>query len=279
MELRSLKYFQSVYELGSISAAARSCFVSQPSITSAIQHLESTLSVTLFVRHARGVIPTDAANKLYPAAKEMTDNAKSIINLFSQETMPVSLRLGIMRSLGAQRMSYLLKEITERIENVELTLVDPEEPCDARVVLAQSITSSESFIPIWQDKYQLGVPTSWPVAKQASIQLSQLESMPFINRNPCDALDKLKLSIVNQSVNFQPRANIRTIEYSWQLVCAGIGAALLPDWQEIKQADGLTLLPIAGVELVKHIGFAYKENKTNSLLIKTVVDICNEQES
>jgi len=276
MELRSLKYFQSVYELGSISAAARHNFISQPSITTAIQQLEATLNVNLFVRHARGVIPTDAANKLYPVAKEMTDNAKSIVNLFSQGPTPVSLRLGIMRSLGAQRMSYLLKKISEKIDNLELTLVDPQEPCDARVVLAQSVTSSESFIPIWQDSYQLGVPTTWSIASKKSIHLSELEAMPFINRNPCDALDKLKNSLVNTSVTFQPRANIKTIEYAWQLVCAGIGAALLPDWQEIHEAEGLTLIPIADIELTKDIGLAYKSNKINSLLVKTISNICAE---
>ncbi len=85
MELRALKYFQAVYELGSISKAARKCFVSQPSITTAIQQLESTLSISLFVRHARGVLPTPAADKLYPTAKEMLDNEKNILNMFENE--------------------------------------------------------------------------------------------------------------------------------------------------------------------------------------------------
>ena len=116
MELRSLKYFQSVNEQGSIIAAARACFVSQPSITTAIKQLESDLDIILFIRHARGVLPTDAADKLYPKAKEMADNAKSISNLFSASPKPVLLRLGIMRSLGAQRISYLLKKITDMFE-------------------------------------------------------------------------------------------------------------------------------------------------------------------
>jgi DNA-binding transcriptional LysR family regulator len=274
MELRSLKYFQSVYEHGSISAAARSCFVSQPSITTAIKQLESDLDITLFVRHARGVLPTDAADKLYPKAKEMADNAKLISNLFSKSPKPVLLRLGIMRSLGAQRMSYLLKKITEEVDNIELTLVDPEEPCDARVVLSDSVTNNENFIPIWQDSYQLAVPKSWPVAQHSSINITELEGMPFINRAPCDALDKLKAVMAEASVRFQPRANIKTIEYAWQLVCAGIGAALLPDWQEILDADELTLIAVENNNLMKDIGLAFNRNKENSSLIKAIIGIC-----
>ncbi len=54
MELRAIKYFLQVYEQGSVSGAAKRCFVSQPSITTAIQSLETSLNAPLFVRHARG---------------------------------------------------------------------------------------------------------------------------------------------------------------------------------------------------------------------------------
>ena len=72
MDLRTLKYFEAVYEQGSVSSAARYCYVSQPSITTAILQLEQTLSTKLFNRHARGVIPNAAAQKLYPYAKDIS---------------------------------------------------------------------------------------------------------------------------------------------------------------------------------------------------------------
>ena len=138
MKLKSIHYFQSAYEQGSITGAARQCFVSQPSITAAILQLEQQLNVELFVRHPGGVRPTSAADKLYPLAKEMNENKKNILNLFNHSPAPIPLRLGLMRSLGAQRMSELLTELTQQIDNIELTLVDPDEQCDARVVLSQS---------------------------------------------------------------------------------------------------------------------------------------------
>jgi DNA-binding transcriptional LysR family regulator len=274
MELRSLKYFQAVYEQRSVSGAARQCFVSQPSITTAIQQLESTLDTRLFVRHARGVLPTPAADKLYPIAKEMSDKTQSILNLFSGGPTPVPLRLGLMRSLGAQRMSYLLKKLTKRIDNLEITLVDPEEPCDVRVVLSQSKARNENFVAIWQDHYQLALPKDWPLADKDKITLSDLDAMPFINRSPCDVLDKLKLMMSHEAIQFQPRANIRTIEYAWQLVSAGIGAALLPDWQEISESEELILKPIENVNLHTDIGLAFKTNTQNSSLINAVKEVC-----
>ncbi len=276
MELRALKYFISVYENGSISAAARNCFVSQPSITAAIQQLEHTLDITLFVRHARGVLPTAAADKLYPAAINMRIGEQSIKHLFSDGPTPVPFRIGIMRSLGSRRMSYLLKKINEKIENLELTLVDPEEPCDARVVLSQSITSNELFIPLWQDHYKMALPATSLLAKKSILTVQDLDGLPFINRTPCDALEKIKALMAKAAVSFQPRANIRTIEYAWQLVNAEIGAALLPNWQEIEDDNGLILKDIKDVELTKHIGLAYKTSQQHSALIVAVKEICHD---
>ena len=274
MKLKSIHYFQSVYEQGSITGAARQCFVSQPSITTAISQLEQLLNVELFIRHPSGVRPTSAADKLYPLAREMSDNEQAILHLFRDSPTPVPLRLGLMRSLGAQRMSELLTELTQKIDNLELTLVDPDEPCDARVVLSQSRSSSEDFIPIWQDKYQLAIPSHWTLASKPIINIKELNALPFINRTPCDALDRLKQTMAINGIEFQSRANIRTIEYTWPLVCAGIGAALLPEWQEIKHNNALVFRPIAGEKLTKQIGLAYSASRRYEPVIAAVISVC-----
>lgn len=274
MELRSLNYFISVYELGSISGAARHCYVSQPSITTAIQQLESLLNIKLFSRHARGVKPTVAADKLYPIAKEMNNGAQSILSLFTDEPSPVPLKLGLMRSLGAKRMSHLLKLLAEKIEHLELTLVGPQEPCDARIVLASSVNANEAFIPIWQDEYRLAVPVQWSIAHKQNIDIQALNSMSFINRSPCDTQDKLKDAMADAGVHFQSRANIKTIEYARELVCAGIGASLLPNWREIQIDSRLNLLHINKLNLVKDIGLAYKKQVISSPLIKDIIQVC-----
>jgi len=274
MDLRALKYFEAVYEHGSVSGAARHCYVSQPSITTAILQLEQTLSTKLFNRHARGVIPTAAAKKLYPYAKDMSGKSKTILSLFKDGPTPVPVRLGIMRSLGAKRMSLLLTKLNDKIDNLEITLVDPHETCDARVVLTQSVNTSEIFMPIFKDDYELALPKQWVISKKSKISLMDLANLPFINRNPCDALDKLKLQLDMLDIQFQTRANIRTIEYAWQLVSAGVGAALLPKWQEIIDADVITFKPIQDINFFKEIGLAYKEDNKNHPLVTALMGIC-----
>lgn len=274
MDLRSLKYFEAVFESGSVSAAARICFVSQPSITTSIQQLEKELDCSLFVRHRKGVIPTAEAEKLYPLSKDLTGNAKAILRLFNDMPASIPLRLGLMRSIGAQRISSLLKKLTGEAPNLEITLVDPEEPCDARIIDSESLSSNEDFIPIWTDRYVLAIPNGLPLSLAEKVHLSDFESLPFIHRTTCPALKELKIALDNQGISYQVRANIRTVEYAQSLIGAGVGAALLPDWEEIRNREDIILKPIEGKELSRVVGLAYKKRNADNSLVATCVELC-----
>ena len=114
------------------------------------------------------------------------------------------------------------------------------------------------------------------MASKQTIEIDDLQGLPFINRSPCDALDKLKIAMTNARVSFQTRGHIRTIEYAWQLVNAGIGAALLPNWQEIEQAPELVLRSINTMSLTKDIGLAYQSNGKGSEVVNLVCEVCQQ---
>ncbi|MBE9398940.1 LysR family transcriptional regulator [Pontibacterium sp. N1Y112] len=274
MDLRSLKYFQAVYEKKNLSAAARICYVSQPSISSAIQVLEQTLDTTLFVRHAKGAIPTSDADTLYVMSKEITDREKSIKRYFDNKSVSVPFRLGLMRSLGSQRMSWLLKELDTEIEHLELTLVDPDEPCDARIIDSTDLTRAEDFAPIWTDNYLLAIPKSFDLSANDLIELEDLQKLPFINREPCSALNELRQSLDELDIAYETRANIRTVEYAHSLVSAGVGIALLPDWYEIISQEDIVMKPIRDINVHRTIGLAYKKGKADDMLIQKSINIC-----
>lgn len=65
MDLRSLRYFQVVFELGSHSKAAEALRISQPAISRTIAQLEDELGRPLFTRKAHGVSPTEAGRLLF----------------------------------------------------------------------------------------------------------------------------------------------------------------------------------------------------------------------
>ncbi len=277
MDLRALRYFEAVYEERSISAAARCCYVAQPSVSAAIQQLEDTLGVQLFVRNSRGVTATEAGERLYPLSRKLTGEAQAITRLFADKPRPEPFRLGLMRSLGTERMSQLLKELTASLEQLELTLVNPEEPCDARIIDRSELSPEEAFQPLWQDHFCLALPVGHELSLKDQLEISDLVGLPFINRSPCIMLDQLKRALHVTGGDFAVRANIRTIEYALGLVSAGVGAALVPDWGSIRQRDDIVTREFREIELVLDIGLAWPKNQPQSPPLVQLAELCRQR--
>ena len=55
MTLQQLKYVVATAEKGTVSEAAQSLFISQPSLTNAIRELEKEMNVTIFIRTNKGI--------------------------------------------------------------------------------------------------------------------------------------------------------------------------------------------------------------------------------
>lgn len=68
--IRHLRAFLKAVELGTLIAAARAVNLSQPAVTQAIAKLENQLDVRLFDRHSEGMVPTAAAQLIYPRVSQ-----------------------------------------------------------------------------------------------------------------------------------------------------------------------------------------------------------------
>lgn len=71
--------FYVVANVGNISKAAESLYISQPAVTQSIRKLEEQLGGTLFYRVPRGVVLTEEGKKLYNYIKgsiEVMENAE-----------------------------------------------------------------------------------------------------------------------------------------------------------------------------------------------------------
>ncbi|MCI8875562.1 MAG: LysR family transcriptional regulator [Lachnospiraceae bacterium] len=78
MNVRQLSYFMEVYRQGSIAGAARTLFISPQGISKTILSLEEELSVELFIRKGRKLIPTQDAIALTRHAQNLLDEYEAI---------------------------------------------------------------------------------------------------------------------------------------------------------------------------------------------------------
>lgn len=94
--LKQLRYFVTAGELSSVTGAARELFVSQPSISSAIIHLEDVTGLQLFVRHhAQGLSLTPSGRQFIVKAKQLLGEAESLAHYADTlgESIAGSLRI------------------------------------------------------------------------------------------------------------------------------------------------------------------------------------------
>lgn len=98
MDLRQLQYFMAAFERRAMSAAARVCRVTQPTLSTQIKRLELELGVALFGRTAIGLEPTPFAAELYgklaPVLDQAVDGLRSIRGQSKTRTpgaLPVAL--------------------------------------------------------------------------------------------------------------------------------------------------------------------------------------------
>ena len=69
MELRQLRYFVRIVELGSMSRAALDLDMVQSALSQQVSRLESELSTRLLQRTPRGVVPTEAGVAFFREAQ------------------------------------------------------------------------------------------------------------------------------------------------------------------------------------------------------------------
>lgn len=79
MSLTHLRTFIEVHRRASISEAARALGLTQPAVSGHVAALEAQLGRPLFQRHARGVVPTAAADDLAASIGQSLDQAEAAL--------------------------------------------------------------------------------------------------------------------------------------------------------------------------------------------------------
>lgn len=77
MDWGKLRSFHAAAEAGSLTSAGDRLGISQSAVSRQIAALEETLGVSLFQRHARGLVLTDAGHTLFRSTMEMAQAAQS----------------------------------------------------------------------------------------------------------------------------------------------------------------------------------------------------------
>lgn len=124
MDWDKLKSFHAAAETGSLTAAGESLEISQSAVSRQIAALEESLGVSLFQRHARGLILTDSGHALHKSTIEMAAAAKLAISALrdQKETPQGDLVVTAPMAFGSTWLVPRLNKFIEQHPDLRLDL-------------------------------------------------------------------------------------------------------------------------------------------------------------
>jgi LysR family transcriptional regulator, transcriptional activator of nhaA len=118
-----LRYFWVAAREGGLTRAAEKLHVSQPSICTQIQALESVLGEKLLRRSAQGLALTEAGQRVFSFAEEIFSLGEDLLNTMKQQPTrrPLRVNIGIADSLPKRISFELIKPIFRLPQPVQVS--------------------------------------------------------------------------------------------------------------------------------------------------------------
>ena len=111
MTIQQLRYVTMICKEGSINKASELLYVSQPSLTSAVQELEKELGITIFNRSGRGVTPTNDGLEFIRYAREIIAQYDDLLERYGKGGT-LKKKFGI----STQHYSFAVKAFVEMVK-------------------------------------------------------------------------------------------------------------------------------------------------------------------
>jgi DNA-binding transcriptional LysR family regulator len=132
MDWDKLKVFHAAAEAGSFTHAGERLGLSQSAVSRQVSALESELSVSLFHRHARGLILTEQGELLYRTAHEVFMKLEAARTKLtdSRERPNGELKVSTTPGIGVDWLTPKLGEFLDLYPDIQITLITSEEELD-----------------------------------------------------------------------------------------------------------------------------------------------------
>ena len=240
MDLTQLRYFQAIAQSGSMSAAARVLRVSQPSLTVAVQNLESELKTTLLLRDRRGVTLTDSGRTLLDHATIVFDTLRSAEQLISGvEGEDVGrFVVGCHESLGAYFLPAFMVDFLQRSPKVDVALWNGSSASVREAVIQRDVHFGLAVNPaphpdlvmveLFPDAVAFFVAATEPPLPTLEEAHARLTAGPLIYAGRVAQMQELVTQLAGAD-NLPARQLVcGDLELVKSLALAGLGVALLP---------------------------------------------------
>lgn len=283
-KLRQMEVFRAVMLTGSINAAAKMLYVSQPAISKLVSHTETTLGLRLFERTKGRLVPTTEAQALfreveqvYQAALRVDEFARAL-SLGPTSLLRVSCSPSLAMSIVAPAIVELKRQLPGLSVDWHTTLMAdmPLEVLSKAVDVAVTSMPLEhehlDVVPFMRGRMVCVVPSGHRLAELGPIALADLVGEPMILfRRDIPFGTMIARACQQANVELESVVDVTRADQALALVKGGLGLTIVDEFAA--EGQGFIIRPlIEELELVST--FVYSKfappSRNTTLLIQAV---------
>ena len=239
MELRQLRYFVRVLELGSISRAALDLELVQSALSQQISRLESELSTRLLQRTSKGVVATEAGMAFFREAQLTLRHADQAVRAAQLSRLTGAVSVGLASTTAAVLGLPLMRAMRERYPDVRLHMVEGmsghltsmlnSRQLDLTILFDTQAARRWSVLPLVEEKLFLIQARSDGMTAANRTRMADLKDIPLILPTGTHGLrSALDAAFVRAKFKPQLVAEIDSLAMTMAAVEAGLGSTVQP---------------------------------------------------
>ena len=275
MNLNHLSYFRVLAKLEHYTQAAEELSITQPRLSHAMSTLEKDLGTYLFEKQGRNIKLTKYG-KIYfeyvdKALNELEKGERKLRELTNISTG--TIELGYIYTLGPSFIPKLIKEFSNKQDNRSIkflfgqgttkTLIEGLKQEKYDMVFCSMVENEPDidFIPIANEELVVIVSNEHPLATKDSIDLTEIDSYPFIGFSEKSGIRSL-IDDLFKKVNIIPNTICEVEEDNAVagLVEINYGIAVVPKISSLKYYN-VKVLPITNPKHERYIYLATLKNR------------------
>ncbi len=293
LRFRHIRAFLKLYELGSVTEAAKALNTVQPALSRTLRELETELGQPLFERSSQGLIPTDVAETfkrhVTTGMAQIERGVQQVKGLEEYASVAIGIMPNVARTLmppSVIRFKQIARDVDVRVFQGAIGdhmafLQRGELDFLAGRLLSIRLLQGITFEPLYSEPLVFAVRADHPLATVNLVTLEMIDQymvvVPELNTIIREELDRF---IYARGISeFSNKVETVSFDFARELVATSSAVSCFPLGTVRREFDSgdLVRLSMSGGDLVGSVGLFFLAERGLSPAAAALVDIIREE--
>lgn len=242
MDIRQLRYFVRIVELGSLSKASRSLHIAQPALSQQVAKLEDEVGKPLLVRSSKGVTANETGQALYHHARLILRQFEQAMTIARSDNGAITgvASIGLPATTVAAVGLPLVKRVRAKYPGISINVVEAmsghidhlirQNRLDLAVLFTRDLPSELSVEALMVEELFLILPADSAILPgRKEVTMAEMSGVPLILPTSDHGLRKrIEAEFESRALGLHVVAEIDSLSLLMNCVNDHIGATIKP---------------------------------------------------